>query len=522
MPLDKSIENKEGIMTIKKVVIVGGGTAGWLAANHLGKKLHNNSKVSVALIESPDIPPIGVGEGTVPNIRKTLASFGISETEFFRRCEATFKQSIKFINWMDKDNSTKENYFHHLFDVPSKYGEDLTTHWLNNGQEQHYADYVSAQHSACEQSKAPKLITTPEYHGDLGYAYHLNAAKFAELLAENATEKYGVEHLKANVNQVKTNVDGEIASLVTDAHGELAYDFYIDCTGFESLLIDKALNVPFVDKSKELLVNTALVVQVPTKETDEIPPYTLATAHQAGWIWDIALTNRRGVGFVYSNNHMSDEEASAKLDNYLKGNPDGLTYRKLPMKVGHREKFWHKNCVVLGLAQGFLEPLEASSILLTDFAAGFLADRFPESKADMSGLEKRFNHVMGYAWDRVVDFVKLHYCISDRTDSQFWLDNKKTDTIPDTLKERLALWQQYVPQKEDFFSKFEVFDYDNYLYLLYGMNFGTKLEIKGGAYQNQAESHAQQISQVTKQLNEALPSHRELINKIKQYGMQSL
>jgi len=509
-------------MTIKRVVIVGGGTAGWLAANHLGKQLHNNEQVSVTLIESPDIPPIGVGEGTVPNIRKTLASFGISETEFFRRCEATFKQSIKFINWMDKDSSTKENYFHHLFDVPSKYGEDLTAQWFKEGKEKHYADFVSAQHSACEQAKAPKFITTPEYQGDLGYAYHLNAAKFAELLAENATEKFGVEHLKANVKQVELNDDGEISSLITDAYGEQAYDFYVDCTGFESLLIDKTLNVPFVDKSKELLVNTALVVQVPTKETDEIPPYTLATAHQAGWIWDIALTNRRGVGFVYSNNHMTDEEASAKLDTYLDGNKEGLSYRKLPMKVGHREKFWHKNCVVLGLAQGFLEPLEASSILLTDFAANFLADRFPKSKADMAGLEKRFNHVMGYAWDRVVDFVKLHYCISDRTDSQFWLDNKKPETIPETLKERLALWQQFTPQKEDFFSKFEVFDYDNYLYLLYGMDFNTKLAVKDANYRHNAEQHAQNIVDMSKQLNNALPNHRELINKIKQYGMQPL
>lgn len=509
-------------MTIKRVVIVGGGTAGWLAANHLGKTLQSNDQVSVTLIESPDIPPIGVGEGTVPNIRKTLASFGISETEFFRTCEATFKQSIKFINWMDKDSSGQDNFFHHLFDVPSKYGQDLTAHWLNEGQDKMYADFVSSQHSACEQAKAPKYITTPEYHGELGYAYHLNAAKFAGLLAKNAISKFGVEHLKANVTQVNLNDEGEISSLVTDVLGVQEYDFYIDCTGFESLLIDKALKVPFVEKSKELLVNTALVVQVPTKETDEIPPYTLATAHQAGWIWDIALTNRRGVGFVYSNNHMTDEEAEAKLNTYLGGKLSELNHRKLPMKVGHREKFWHKNCVVLGLAQGFLEPLEASSILLTDFAASFLADRFPQNKSDMKALEKRFNHVMGYAWERVVDFVKLHYCISDRTDSQFWLDNKKAENIPDTLKERLNLWENFTPQKEDFFSKFEVFDYDNYLYLLYGMKYQTKLTTQAVYERTDAINHTKRIEAVSEQLNSSLPNHRELINKIKQFGLQSI
>jgi len=509
-------------MTIKKIVIVGGGTAGWLAANHLGKVLNNKNNISVTLIESPDIPPIGVGEGTVPQIRQTLLSFGISETEFIRTCDVTFKQSIKFVNWMDKEEHGEGNFFHHLFDAPSKFGEDLTGHWLKYGHSKMYADMVSHQHTACENNKAPKSITTPEYEGTLGYAYHLNAAKFANLLCENAVERFGVHHLKANVVDVELSDSGTIVALNTKELGKLEYDFYLDCTGFESLLSGQALNIPFVDKSKELLVNTALVVQVPTKETDEIPPYTVATAHQAGWIWDIALTNRRGVGFVYSNNHMTDEEATKKLDHYLKGNSAGLSYRKLPMKVGYREKFWHKNCVSLGLAQGFLEPLEATSILLTDFAVSFLADRFPESEDQMLMLEHRFNHVVGYAWDRVVDFIKLHYCISDRKDSQFWLDNKKEETIPDTLKARLHLWQKFTPQKEDFFSKFEVFDYDNYLYVLYGMNYKTKLSPLSTQYHDKAEEYSQSLEAIGTELNQQLPNHRDLINKIHQYGLQAV
>ena len=509
-------------MSMKKIVVVGGGTAGWLAANHLGKKFKDNAEITVTLIESPDIAPIGVGEGTVPKIRQTLSSFGISETQFIRECDVTFKQSIKFVNWMDKQKHGSDNFFHHLFDAPDKFAEDLTPYWLKHGQGNRYADTLSPQHSACESNKAPKSITTPEYEGTLGYAYHLNAAKFANLLCKNAVDKFAVEHLKAHIVDVELNNDGAIAALVTKGIGKLEYDFYLDCTGFESLLLGKALNVPFIEKSKELLVNSALVVQVPTQEEDEIPPYTIATAHQAGWIWDIALTNRRGVGFVYSNNHMSDDEAKTKLDHYLKGNPSGLTYRKLPMKVGHREKFWHKNCVSLGLAQGFLEPLEATSILLTDFAASFLADRFPESEEQMHLLEQRFNHVMGYAWDRVVDFIKLHYCISDRTDSTFWLDNKKEETIPVMLRKRLQLWQQFTPQKEDFFSKFEIFDYDNYLYLLYGMVYQTKLAPLSSNDHDKAKAKAEGIQAIAAQLNLRLPNHRELINKIKQYGLQNI
>ncbi len=509
-------------MQIQKIVIVGGGTAGWLAANHLGKALKDNRDIEITVIESPDIPPIGVGEGTVPTIRQSLKEFGISETDFICSCDVTFKQSIKFVNWLDKTKHGFDNAFHHLFDTPSPFGKDLSDHWLNQQGSSVYAEFVSPQFVSCEHFKAPKTITTPEYQGAHGYAYHLNAAKFAVLLAKNATEKFNVNHVQTNVVEVILNDSGEIASLTTDSEGSLAFDFYIDCTGFEALLMEKALKVEFVSKAKELLVDSALVVQVPTQESDEIPPYTIATAHQAGWIWDIALTDRRGVGFVYSSKHMNDEEAKKKLDHYLGGKLADLPHRKLPMRVGHIKKFWHKNCIALGLAQGFLEPLEASSILLTDFAASFISRRFPDNKSDMQTLENRFNQVMTYAWQRVVDFVKLHYYISDRCDSQFWLDNRKADTISDSLKERLSLWQSFTPHPDDFFAQFEVFGVDNYLYLLYGMNYTTHKPLMTDEQLQMAQQQVDKISEYGKYLINELPSHRELINKIKRYGLQTM
>ncbi|GGI99172.1 tryptophan halogenase [Shewanella hanedai] len=508
-------------MDIKKVVIVGGGTAGWLAANHLGKALLNTEGVSVTLIESPDIPTIGVGEGTVPAIRKSLQSFGISETEFITQCDVTFKQSIKFSNWLNKDNHGSDNSFHHLFNIPSPLGGDLTPFWLNN-RDYDYSNLVSPQFVACEALKAPKKITTPEYAGALGYAYHLNAAKFAKLLAKNGRDRFCVEHIIANVSEVKLNVSGAVGSLVTDTHGELVYDFYIDCTGFEALIIEKALKVPFVDKSAQLLVDRAIAVQVPTNINAPIPPFTIATAHQAGWIWDIALTNRRGVGFVYSTKYMDDETAISKLDKYLGGVLSDLSYRVLPMKVGYREKFWHQNCVCLGLAQGFLEPLEATSILLTDFAASYIANRFPKSVEQIQSIQPQFNQVMEYAWERVVEFIKLHYCLSDRTDSQFWIDNRDPSTIPDELKRRLSLWESYVPNREDFFSKFEVFDLDNYLYVLYGMKYHTQVKNLTNEQLHLANQQSLQIAKMGKQLAEELPDHRELLNKIKEHGLQSI
>ncbi|GIU27353.1 tryptophan halogenase family protein [Shewanella sp. MBTL60-007] len=508
-------------MEIKRVAIVGGGTAGWLAANHLGKALVNSEKLSITLIESPDIPTIGVGEGTVPAIRQSLKSFGISETEFIRRCDVTFKQSIKFVNWLDKHKHGQQNFYHHLFDMPGTVLQDLTERWLSN-KEGCYAGAVSPQHAVCEAFRAPKNISDPEYSGKLGYAYHLNAAKFAELLGENAKQRFRVEHLRANVKEVVLGQDGEIASLITDCAGTLDFDFYIDCSGFASLLIDKALKVPFINKAEQLFVDKAVVVQVPTANDDIIPPFTISTAHQAGWIWDIALSNRRGVGLVYSSKYMDDETAINKLDKYLGGQLAQHQHRIIPMTVGYRERSWEKNCVALGLAQGFLEPLEATSILLTDFAAGFLAQRFPTSTSQLTGMQQRFNHVMNYAWDRVVDFIKLHYCLSDRNDSQFWIDNRDPATISDELKKRLAMWQDFVPAREDFFSKFEVFDLENFLYVLYGMDHTPRDKVLCNEPSTDSAALHQRLNNLVTHLVEELPQHRELLDKIKRYGLQKL
>ncbi|MCS6176958.1 tryptophan halogenase family protein [Shewanella baltica] len=507
-------------MTIKTIAIVGGGTSGWLAANHIGRVLKDNPELSITLIESPAIPIIGVGEGTVPSIRKSLSSFGISESEFINSCDVTFKQSIKFVNWLDRTKHGNNNFYHHLFDMPSLFGEDLTPYWLINPKE-HFADLVSSQHAVCEENKAPKFITTPEYSGVTGYAYHLNAAKFAMLLAKNATERFNVEHVHATVNDVSFGIDGSIHSLLTDK-GELTFDFYIDCSGFESILLAKRFDVPFIDKSQQLFVNTALVTQVPTQNFEKIPPFTIATAHKAGWIWDIALTQRRGTGFVYSNDHMSNAEAEDKFDQYLGGKLAELTPRKIPMKVGYRQQFWVKNCVALGLAQGFLEPIEATSILLTDFSARFLAERFPSDKDDIDYLAKRFNETVSQAWERVVEFAKLHYCLSDRSDSAFWRDNRSDKTIPEGLKQRLKMWRNFIPIAEDFPSKFEVFNRENYLYVLYGMKYFTRPTYSNAEVDKRVVQHLAKMKLLKSKMISELPEHRELLDKIRLYGLQSI
>ncbi len=324
----------------------------------------------------------------------------------------------------------------------------------------------------------------------------------------------------ANVLDVSLTGSGDIGSLETDSRGSISADFYIDCSGFESLLIDKTLKVPFVDKSHQLFADKAIAVQVPIAADASIPPYTLATAHQAGWIWDIALTNRRGVGFVYSSEYMDDDEALNKLSRYLGQDLAQYKYRVLPMKLGYRKEFLHKNCLSLGLAQGFLEPLEATSILLTDFAAGFIANRFPTDRDALDLLGQQFNQVMTYAWERVVEFIKMHYYLSDREDSAFWRDNRAPSGLPSELANRLALWRNHVPIRQDFFSKFEVFDLENYLYVLYGMHYPTAKAAPQAEQTEASQAQAQQIAKVAQHLVSELPDHRELLEKIAAYGLQ--
>ncbi|MGS0535273.1 tryptophan halogenase family protein [Pseudoalteromonas sp. SaAl2] len=503
-------------MMIKKIVILGGGTAGWLTANHLGSALKSRG-FEITLIESPNIPTIGVGEGTVPAIRKSLRSFGVSESEFIKECDVTFKQSIKFVNWLDK-NAHGENHYHHLFDHPEIFGEGLIDSWLSTKQSDSFANYVSKQEQSCEKNLAPKLITTPEYAGINGYAYHFDAKKFAAFLGKHAVNHFSIKHELMEITDAELDCDGFITHLVTSKGDKVNCDFIVDCSGFKSTILGDKLGISFHDRSVDLLTDTALTIQVPTSDKVEIPPYTLATAHKAGWIWDITLTQRRGVGFVYSSKHMSEEEARGKLAKYL--GLDDISPRKIPMKVGQREQFWHKNCVAIGLSQGFVEPLEATAILIADFSADLLSKRFPVCRDDICFIADDFNKIIKLVWDKTFDFIKMHYCISDRTDSPFWLANKDISSSTLTeLKKNLTKWGRYGPMKEDFQSKFDLFDYENYLYVLYGMKYLPKNRI-GSEYPDDKLFEMKKIK--TQQIVNKLPQHRELLDKIKQYGLQSV
>lgn len=518
-------DNVDMTQRIQSIVIVGGGTAGWLTAGIIAARHQGRMKegFTVTLVESPNIPIIGVGEGTWPTLRSTLQKMGVSETEFFRQCNAAFKQGAKFAKWTT--GADDDAYYHPLM-LPQGFTQvNLVPHWLNGHSERTFCETVTPQGQLCEDGLAPKMITTPEYQGVANYAYHLDAGKFAAFLQAHCTTKLGVRHVLADVTTVNQSATGDIRSVDTRQAGEIAGDLFVDCTGFSSLLLGKTLGVPFKDCSDVLLCDAALALQVPYESADApMASHTISTAQSAGWIWDIGLPTRRGTGYVYSTRHSSDEEAHDTLMRYLGPEHARLTPRKISIRGGHREIFWKQNCVAVGLAAGFLEPLEASAIVLIELSAKLVAEQMPANREVMDIVSARFNDVTRYRWGRIIDFLKLHYALSKRRDSAFWRDNVDPATMPDRLKNLMHLWKYQSPWFFDEFDRLEeVFPAASYQYVLYGMDFRTEVEPGDCAgTQSLAARLINENIAVTRQLRSQLPKNRDLINKISEYGLQPI
>jgi tryptophan 7-halogenase len=510
---------------VKKVVIVGGGTAGWLTAGRIAA--HHKGAIDVVLVESPNVPIIGVGEGTWPTMRNTLIKLGISETDFIRECDASFKQGAKFARWVDGSES---DFYYHPLMLPQGFGKiNLAPYWQTYRDSRlankSFSDAVCFQEAVCEHGLAPKMITTAEFDSVANYAYHLNAGKFSVFLQKHCCSKLGVTHILADVIDVKTAENGDIASVTTEQAGDISGDLFVDCTGFSSLLLGKHYQTRFKSCSDTLFIDTALAVQIPYESEDApIASHTISTAQDAGWIWDIGLIHRRGIGHVYASQYTSEDQAMMRLRDYIGPMMDQASVRKIPITSGYREKFWQNNCVAVGLSAGFLEPLEASAIVLVELSATMIAEQLPACREVMDIVAKRFNATFTYRWERIIDFLKLHYILSKRTDNQFWIDNRAPETIPDSLQELMQLWRYHSPGDQDFTSNNEVFPAASYQYVLYGMGFETHYGPTSQPLFDESAA-AEQFRRNQKNIAQAtgsLPSNRELLNKIHQYGLQSV
>jgi tryptophan halogenase len=518
---------------ISRIIIVGGGSAGWLTAGVIAAEHCVDSSAQppfeLSLIESPDVPTIGVGEGTWPSMRATLQRIGISETDFIRECDASFKQGTYFRNWRTGDGDT----YCHPFSVPTGYADtNLAPYWLTLADPPQFADAVTPQTALFSECRAPKQITTPEYAFVVNYGYHLDAGKFAELLRRHCTDKLGVKHIKANVSRINAAENGDIESVSTDCAGDIAGDLFIDCTGTRCLLLGGHYKIPFQSRQSNLFNDTALAAQVPyTEENQAIQSCTHSTAQTAGWIWDIGLPTRRGTGHVYSSAHISEDEATEQLLAYIgeiagRKAAAGVVPRKISFQPGHRREFWHRNCVAIGMSSGFIEPLEASALVMIELAAGMIAEQLPPTRDVMDIVARRYNRKFLRHWNQIIEFLKLHYVLSARTDSAYWQDNRVAASIPEKLGEQLSLWRYRSPWHQDAEAVDELFPTASYQYILYGMGFGTVPRRTRSHLQNQRQRQASELirSNAAKaaQLKRALPTNRELLDKVREYGFQKL
>lgn len=436
-------------MHTKRVLIVGGGSAGWMAAAYLDAVLNYDGRraVEVSLIESPDVPRIGVGEATIPSINHILAAIGIDEKEFMRRTEATFKQAIKFNNWLD---NTGEGYYHAFGRVTPTPIDDAGPHWLRSDRSIPFMETVSSQPRLCEWNLSPQMAGKWDFGPKLTYAFHMNALKFADYLREIAVSR-GVAHYLENVTEIELDESGDIAAIKAQSGRRLEADLYIDCTGFAALVIEKKLGVRWIDFSQWLLCDRALVMPVPYEVhyPGFVRPYTMSTALSAGWVWDIPLHSRRGVGYVHSTAFIDPEDAEREIRAYEGPHAGRLDMRIVEFKVGMREKTWFRNCIAIGLSGGFLEPLESTGLYLSDLATVLLTEHFP-FHGEMEKLAFRYNRIMANRFYEVLDFINMHYCLTRRTDTEFWREVQKPERINDRLKAKLEFWRKKPVAQVDF------------------------------------------------------------------------
>ena len=413
-------------MNRKKVVIAGGGTAGWMTAAAMGKVLEK--ACDITLVESDAIGTVGVGEATIPTLVTYNRLIGLDEAKWMSAVRGTFKLGIAFENWTELNHR-----YIHSFGIT---GKDHWTagfqHFWHRGRELgvagEFGDYC-LELVAAEQERFAHL---PDL--GLNYAYHIDATAYAGFLRELA-EQHGVRRTEGRINEVRRNERGDLESLVLDDGSVIQGDLFIDCTGFRALLIEGALGVGYDDWTHWLPCDRAIAVQ--TESVRPPRPYTRSIAHKAGWRWQIPLQHRTGNGHVYWNEYISDDEATHQLMSTLEG-PALAEPKQLFFKTGRRRKFWNRNVVSIGLAAGFLEPLESTSIHLIQEGITALIELFPTDRVDPLDADE-YNERMGLNFERVRDFLLLHYVATQRGDSPMWRHFRHLK-LPGSLQERIEAW----------------------------------------------------------------------------------
>jgi len=417
------------------IVILGGGTAGWITANLIKKHL---PEAPVILIASQEIGVIGVGEGSTPHLKLFFDELGIAEKDWMPASQATYKNGIRFQDW-----STRPGFNHYFHPFASKIDAFSAPIFIQNtlfrrqGYDIHaHPDRYYLAALLAENKQAP--VNPENFPFDIGYGYHFDAIKMAEFLQSNA-EQNGVSFIEGKLGSAKLNPNGTVSSLVLQNGQTVSGDFFIDCSGFNGLLIEKVLKSEFVSFRDNLFCDSAIALPTPPQDTPE--PQTIATAMSNGWAWQIPLTNRVGNGYVYASDYINADQAETELRKKLGLLNSDVEARHLKMRVGRRKQHWLKNVLAIGLSQGFIEPLEATAIHLTietvkQFIGAWQDGNFSNQHQDA------FNKLTNQHFESVRDYIVTHYKLNSREDSQFWIDNRNNQKLSVELVNVLNGWLQ--------------------------------------------------------------------------------
>ena len=505
---------------VRDIVIVGGGTTGWLAAAHLNHRLQwgigHPDNVRVTLVEAPDIPTIGVGEASIPPFRAMLAMLDIDEKEFVARTQATFKLGVRFDDW-DRDEAGSGRSFFHPFGAGIQVAgrnpaASLLAYGLPDGldSDPQLANLIGHCVAAVKAYRAPRRADDPPYGGAINYAYHFDAGLLADFLREICVAR-GVVHVRDTVVGAERDARGHIAALRLRDGGRRPVELVLDCSGFRGVLINEALEEPFVSYADYLPNDRAIAIQIAHDDRRALLPATVSTASDAGWMWRIPLQSRIGTGHVYSSAFLNDTQAEDLLVARNAGFAPLSDARAIRLRVGRTRRAWVGNCVAIGLSSGFIEPLESTSIQFVDYACRRLLRTWPTRDFAPAPIAK-YNAGIATLYEEVRDFLGLHFTLGNRRDTPYWRSLAHEVKRSDGLNNCLDLWRHALPDNFDPRAS-TAFNAGSVACVLLGKGFyrqppGTGTDLLP---RPQWERYAHQVAAMQQLLVAQLPDHAEAL-----------
>lgn len=523
---------------LKKVVILGGGTAGWMTAAYLGKALQGT--VDITVLEAPSIPRIGVGEATVPNLQRSFFDYlGIPEDEWMRECNASFKMAVRFLNWRTPGRGEARartladgspDHFYHPFGLLPYYDQAPLSHYWY--QRRHEGTTIEPFDYSCfreppvmDAMKAPRWL---DGRPATRYAWHFDAQLVADFLRRFATEKQGVHHVQDEMTRVQQDDRGYVTALHTKSGKVLEADLFVDCSGFRGLLINQAMAEPFIDMGDHLLTDSAVATAVPhDDEADGVEPYTSSIAMSHGWSWKIPMLGRFGTGYVYSSKFTDQDEATREFAEMWGLEPEKTKFNHIRFRVGRNRRAWVKNVVSIGLSSCFLEPLESTGIYFITAAIYQLAKHFPD-KNFHPGLVESFNREIELMFDDTRDFIQAHFSFAPRNDTGFWRANKEIK-LSENIQQKISAYKAGLPinapitDESTYYGNFEAefrnfWTNGSYYCVFAGMGVLPDAPLPSLAHRPESVSGADELFETVKRqqqnLLETLPSQYEYLKHL--------